>query len=157
MIYHSIAWLLTSAQHQITLWSFLWIVMLKLPIQSCALICKYKQWMGLEIWDIMVTFKFFKSVSNINLCYTVIQWKQLNMISLGQRGTDNINTMITITNYLYKVIYCYVQSNLCTTATLGTWKSGRLTEVSDKTGADTGCWWLKLAIVNRWLLFTGGR
>ncbi len=40
---------------------------------------------------------------------------------------------------------------------LGPEKSGRLTEVSDKIDIYTGRWWLKLAVVNRWPLFTGGR
>ncbi len=34
---------------------------------------------------------------NILLDVTVLQWKLLNVITLGQTQTDNINQMITIT------------------------------------------------------------
>ena len=36
-----------------------------------------------------------------------IQWKLLNVITLGQRETDNIIRTITINGYLYIVNYCY--------------------------------------------------
>ena len=31
--------------------------------------------------------------------YTILQWKPLNVITLGPRETDNINRMITLTEY----------------------------------------------------------
>jgi hypothetical protein len=40
---------------------------------------------------------------------------------------------------------------------LGPEKSGRWKEVPDKTEILTGRWCIKLAVVNRWPLFTGGR
>jgi hypothetical protein len=39
---------------------------------------------------------------------------------------------------------------------LGPEKSGRWKEVPDKTEILTGRWCIKLAVVNRWPLFTGG-
>jgi hypothetical protein len=34
-----------------------------------------------------------------------IQWKPLNVITLGQTKSDNINRMITITGYFYLVSF----------------------------------------------------
>jgi hypothetical protein len=48
----------------------------------------------------------------LNKCnFTIIellsaQLKPLNVITLGQIKTDNINIMITLTGYFYTVIYC---------------------------------------------------
>ena len=36
------------------------------------------------------------------------QWKALNVTTLGQTRTGNINQIITITGYLYRVIYCNI-------------------------------------------------
>ena len=36
---------------------------------------------------------------------TVVQWKPLNVITLGQNKSDNINWMITLTDDFYLVIY----------------------------------------------------
>ncbi len=60
----------------------------------------------------------------------------------GRERADNKNhgqrcvAQLVINNYIYDL---NVQSNLCTTATLGTLKSGRLKEVPDKTEIYTGC------------------
>ena len=34
-----------------------------------------------------------------------MQWKMLNVITLGQRQTDNIIRMIKITGFIYTVVY----------------------------------------------------
>ncbi len=52
---------------------------------------------------------------------------------------------------------CELQSNLCTTATLGAWKSCHLKEGlplgPDKSEIWTSRWCCTLTVVNRWLLF----
>ncbi len=36
----------------------------------------------------------------------VLQWKPLNVITLGQRETDNINQMLTLTEQAFRSVDC---------------------------------------------------
>jgi hypothetical protein len=62
----------------------------------------------LFIWDLVILGQFDHSIHKITLSVITlsglhcinIQWKPLNVITLGQMESDNINQMITITNCL---------------------------------------------------------
>jgi hypothetical protein len=38
--------------------------------------------------------------------YIYIQWKPLNVITLGQRESDNINRLITLTEQAFRLVDC---------------------------------------------------
>jgi hypothetical protein len=38
--------------------------------------------------------------------YFYIQWKPLNVIALGQRESDNINRLITLTEQAFRLVDC---------------------------------------------------
>jgi hypothetical protein len=85
-------------QHSVT--SFLCVNKLEQSLQKIFLDADMqKNSLAKMFLFITIVFSIATIILNISNCVFEKQWKPLNAMTLGQRETDNINQMITITGY----------------------------------------------------------